>query len=67
MRDLNTAESTALGVIFIEAHAINKAGEIIVMGKSLEELPLDHTTEHHSEGPCAPAPPATFLLVPSGH
>jgi probable HAF family extracellular repeat protein len=61
MTDLNSAASAGLGVVFMEAHAINSTGEIVVMGKATSEggiiLP-----EHQD---CAPAPPSTFLLIPA--
>jgi probable HAF family extracellular repeat protein len=57
MRDLNNAASVSSGVVFVEAHAINKAGQIIVMGSTM-----------HGSGKaawqCAPAPPSSFLLTP---
>ena len=56
MTDLNSAASTALSVVFIEAHAINYTGEILAMGKIIA-LP-----EHQD---CAPAPPSSFLLIPT--
>jgi len=60
MRDLNSAASVALGVVFVEAHAINYRREILVLGM---------TTQHSNgsgETPslCAPAPPSSFLLTP---
>jgi probable HAF family extracellular repeat protein len=60
MTDLNSAASADLGVVFVEAHAINSTGEILVMGKNASggsALP-----EHQD---CAPAPPSTFLLIPT--
>jgi probable HAF family extracellular repeat protein len=61
MTDLNTASSANLGVVFVEAHAINSTGEILVMGKATPDrgtgIPGDHD--------CAPAPPSTFLLIPT--
>lgn len=54
MRDLNSAASADLGVVFIEAKAINNLGQILAVGKSTEELKAD----------CAPAPPSTFLFLP---
>jgi len=54
--DLNSAASAGLGVVFVEADAINYTGEILVMGKTIA-LP-----EHQD---CAPAPPSTFLLIPA--
>ena len=61
MRDLNSAASVTLGVVFVEAHAINNRGEILVMGGA--------THESHGSGEaasqCAPAPPSSFLLTPA--
>jgi probable HAF family extracellular repeat protein len=61
MRDLNSAASVTPGVVFVEAHAINNAGQILVMGS-----PMD---ESHSSGAaasvCAPAPPSSYLLIPA--
>jgi probable HAF family extracellular repeat protein len=64
MRDLNSAGSAALGVVFIEAHAINNLGQILVMGKAAEPDSSGVTvlSEHVD---CAPAPPSTFLLTPT--
>jgi probable HAF family extracellular repeat protein len=61
MRDMNTAASVTSGLVFFEAHAINNAGQILVMG----------SPTHHSHGSgepapqCAPAPPSSFLLTPA--
>jgi len=52
MSDLNSAASAGLGVVFVEALAINYTGEILVMGGG--------TASH-----CAPAPPSSFLLTPA--
>jgi probable HAF family extracellular repeat protein len=61
MTDLNSAASADLGVLFVEAHAINYTGEILVMGKA---KPSGGTgvPENHD---CAPAPPSTLLLIPT--
>ena len=60
MRDLNSAASMTLGVMFVEAHAINNTGQILVMGSAMHEA--------HGGGDaasqCAPAPPSSFLLTP---
>ena len=60
MRDLNSAASVTLGVVFVEAHAINNTGQILVMGSAMHES--------HGSGEaapqCAPAPPSSFLLTP---
>ena len=37
MTDLNSAASAGLGVVFAEAHAINNAGQILILGKSMPE------------------------------
>jgi probable HAF family extracellular repeat protein len=61
MTDLNSAASTALSVVFIEADAINYTGEILVMGS------VTHESNGSGEtGPlCAPAPRSSFLLTPA--
>ena len=57
--DLNNAASaTALGVVFVEAHAINAKGVILAMGK------IDHGDMAPEDQICAPAPPLRFLLTP---
>jgi len=58
MSDLNSAASAALGVVFVEAQAINSTGEILVMGKAAQEAaaPDEHI--------CAPAAPLSFVLIP---
>jgi probable HAF family extracellular repeat protein len=61
MTDLNSAASAGLGVVFMEAHAINSTGEIVVMGKATSEGGI--TLPEHQD--CAPAPPSTFLLIPA--
>jgi probable HAF family extracellular repeat protein len=65
MRDLNSAASAGLGVLFIEAHAINNRGQILVMGKSTHELDASGGSALHGDDDCAPAPPSTFLLIPT--
>jgi probable HAF family extracellular repeat protein len=61
IRDLNSAASVTLGVVFVEAHAINNTGQILVTGSPMHES--------HGSGEaapqCAPAPPSSFLLTPS--
>src|SRR6266480_3682727 len=37
MRDLNSAASMTSGAVFVEAHAINNAGQILVMGSPMHE------------------------------
>ena len=63
MKELNSAASADLGVIFIEAHAINNLGQVLVMGKSAQDLNSSGGTAPHDD--CAPAPPSTFLLLPT--
>jgi probable HAF family extracellular repeat protein len=61
MRDLNSAAPMSLGVVFVEAHAINNTGQILVMGSAMHEA--------HGGGEaapqCAPAPASSFLLTPA--
>jgi probable HAF family extracellular repeat protein len=60
MRDLNSAASVTSGAVFVEAHAVNNAGQILVMGSPMHESHMsDKATSH-----CAPAPPSSFLLTP---
>lgn len=61
MRDLNGAASVTLGVVFVEAHAINSKGQILVMGSAMHE---SHGSSHAALQ-CAPAPPSSFLLTPA--
>jgi probable HAF family extracellular repeat protein len=60
MRDLNSAAFVPFRVVFVEAHAINNAGQVLVMGVPMHES--------HSSGEaapqCAPAPPSSYLLTP---
>jgi probable HAF family extracellular repeat protein len=65
MTDLNSAASVGLGVVFVEARAINKAGEIVVMGKNTHLLNADGDMALAEHDECAPAPPLTFLLTPT--
>jgi len=60
MRDLNSEASMTLGVVFVEAHAINYAGQILVMGGAMHES--NGSGEAASQ--CAPAPPSSYLLTP---
>jgi uncharacterized membrane protein len=61
MRDLNNSASVTSGVMFVEALAINNAGQILVMGSAMHQP--------HASGEaasvCAPAPPSSFLLTPA--
>ena len=61
MRDLNSATPLASGVVFVEAHAINNAGQILVMGSPMHG---SHGSGHAALQ-CAPAPPSSFLLTPA--
>jgi probable HAF family extracellular repeat protein len=58
MRDLNSEASMTSDAVFVEAHAINNAGQILVMGS-----PMDHMSGEAAQQ-CAPAPPSSFLLTP---
>ena len=59
MLDLNDAASLDSGTVLVEAHAINRKGEILAMGgmDPAGMAPDDHR--------CAPAPPMSFLLTPT--
>jgi probable HAF family extracellular repeat protein len=61
MTDLNSAASVASGVVFFEAHAINNAGEILVMGGAMHG---SHGSDEAAQQ-CAPAPPSSYLLTPA--
>jgi len=60
MTDLNSAASAGLGVLLVEAHAINSTGQILVLGKATPSGGTGVSEDHD----CAPAPPSTFLLTP---
>jgi probable HAF family extracellular repeat protein len=60
MRDLNSAASMTSGAVFVEAHAINNAGQILVMGNPMHESHMSN----EATSQCAPAPPLSFLLTP---
>jgi probable HAF family extracellular repeat protein len=60
MRDLNSAASATPGVVFVEAHAINNRGQILVMGSPMH----DSHMSGEAGSICAPAPPSSFLLTP---
>ncbi len=64
MTDLNSAASVGLGVVFAEAHAINNAGQILILGKAMPEADSNGRTaqSHHD---CAVAPATAFLLTPA--
>ena len=62
MVDLNEAGSAAdLGVVLVEADAINNKGEILAMGIPVH---MQHGTTPAQSNICAPAPPSSFLLTP---
>ena len=61
MTDLNSAASAGLGVLLVEAHAINSTGQILVLGKATPSGGTGVSEAHD----CAPAPPSTFLLTPA--
>jgi probable HAF family extracellular repeat protein len=61
MRDLTSAATVAAGVVFVEAHAINNAGQILVMGGATHE----YSGSGHAALGCAPAPPSSYLLTPA--
>ena len=62
MTDLNSAASVGLGVVFAEAHAINNAGQILILGKSMPAADSSRGTRSHHD--CAVAPATAFLLTP---
>jgi probable HAF family extracellular repeat protein len=61
MRDLNSAASVSSDAVFVEAQAINNAGQILVMGGAMHDA--HGSSEAASQ--CAPAPPSSFLLTPA--
>jgi len=63
MRDLNSAASVTLGVMFVEAHAVNYTGEILVMGMAMPES--NGSGSGGTAMRCAPVPPSSFLLTPA--
>jgi len=65
MQDLNDALMNAVGVVFVEAHAINNKGQILVMGTERDEAGMSDQTHAHQHNVCAPAPEATYLLTPA--
>jgi probable HAF family extracellular repeat protein len=62
--DLNSPASAALGFVFIEAHAINARGQILVMGRSAHDSMMATAIAAKGDEICAPAPPSSFLLTP---
>jgi probable HAF family extracellular repeat protein len=65
MQDLNDALSNDVGVVLVEAHAINNKGQILVMGMERGEAGMNDQTHAHQHNVCAPAPEATYLLTPA--
>jgi probable HAF family extracellular repeat protein len=65
MIDLNDTTSADLGILLIEANAINSKGQIIVLGGSAHEGGMGDIQGSGDKQICAPAPPATFLLTPT--
>jgi len=63
MRDLNSAASAGLGVVFVQAHAVNYTGEILVMGMAMPES--NGSGSGGTAMRCAPVPPSSFLLTPA--
>jgi probable HAF family extracellular repeat protein len=59
MRDLNTAAPVTFDAVFVEARAINNAGQILVAGSPMHE---SHMSGEAAQA-CAPAPPLSFLLT----
>jgi probable HAF family extracellular repeat protein len=66
MIDLNSAASVPSGVVFVEAHAVNSGGDLLVSGK-MSEHHADQTSQNDIVHPddCSADPPASFLLIPS--
>jgi len=62
--DLNNPASFFHGFIFIEAHAINSRGQVLVAGRSAHDSAMSNTTSSEHNEICAPAPPSSFLLTP---
>ena len=61
MRDLNDFVSVGSGMVFVEAHSINAAGQILVMGGPMHQPHGNGEAAPH----CAPAPPSSFVLTPA--
>jgi probable HAF family extracellular repeat protein len=62
--DLNSTDSAGFGFIFIEAHAINARGQVLVAGGSAHDSMMSNMTSSEDNQVCAPAPPSSFLLTP---
>jgi len=63
--DLNGADSINLGVVLIEAHAINDKGEILAMGRVMPAAGVGGACVSPDDQQCTPAPPSIFLLIPT--
>jgi len=61
MRDLNIEAPVTFDTMFVEAHAINNAGQILVMGSPMHESHMSGEAAPQ----CAPAPASSFLLTPA--
>ncbi|MBA3881955.1 MAG: hypothetical protein H0X73_04375 [Chthoniobacterales bacterium] len=53
MQDLNGTDSAGMRVLFVEAHAIDASGQILVTGRGVNE-PMPSSPGEHE---CEPAPP----------
>ena len=61
MTDLNSVASAALGVVFAEAHAINNAGQILILGKSMPEADSSRRATHSTTTALLrPRPPSSL-------
>jgi probable HAF family extracellular repeat protein len=63
MKDLNDLVSTSLGVVLLEAHAINNNGQILVMGMDQHHSTAGVVVNGEEHSDCAAAPQAAFLLT----
>ncbi len=63
MADLNSPDSASNGFIFIEAHAINARGQVLVAGRAHDSA-MSNMTSSEGNQICAPSPPSSFLLTP---
>jgi hypothetical protein len=58
--DLSSADSAALGVVFMEVHAINARDQIGVMRRSAHDYMMSSSMPAEDNQICAPAPPSSF-------
>jgi probable HAF family extracellular repeat protein len=63
--DLNNTDVADPGFVFIEAHAINARGQILVMGANAHDAAMSGALALGNGRICAPAPPSSFLLTPA--